>query len=78
MVNVNRPGLPKAYWVKPGSVLGCSMTRRLSEWRDDPDGETPFAVARLDGDPVVFAGIWENWHSPEGDVLHTFSTHHRR
>ena len=26
------------------------------EWRDDPDGKTPFAVARIDGDPVVFGG----------------------
>jgi putative SOS response-associated peptidase YedK len=44
------------------------------EWRDDPDGKTPFAVARVDGDPVVFAGIWESWHSPDGEALHTFST----
>jgi putative SOS response-associated peptidase YedK len=44
------------------------------EWRDDPQGKTPFAVARLDGEPIVFAGIWEDWHSPEGDVLRTFST----
>ena len=28
------------------------------EWRDDPDGKTPFAVARNDRDPVVFGGIW--------------------
>jgi putative SOS response-associated peptidase YedK len=26
------------------------------EWRDDPDGKTPFAVARIDGDPVAFGG----------------------
>jgi putative SOS response-associated peptidase YedK len=26
------------------------------EWRDDPDGNPPFAVARIDGDPVVFGG----------------------
>jgi putative SOS response-associated peptidase YedK len=44
------------------------------EWRDDPDGKTPFAVARVDGDPVAFAGIWETWHSPEGERLETFST----
>jgi putative SOS response-associated peptidase YedK len=44
------------------------------EWRDDPDGKVPFAVARVDGGPVVFAGIWESWRSPDGEVLHTFST----
>jgi putative SOS response-associated peptidase YedK len=45
------------------------------EWRDDPDGgKTPFAVARVDGDPVAFAGIWEEWQSPEGETLRTFAT----
>jgi putative SOS response-associated peptidase YedK len=34
------------------------------EWRDDPDGKTPFAVACVDGDPVAFGGIWEMWKSP--------------
>jgi putative SOS response-associated peptidase YedK len=34
----------------------------------------PFAVARADGDPVVFAGLWEVRRSPESDVLHIFST----
>ena len=44
------------------------------EWRDDPDGKTPFAVARIDGDPVAFAGIWEKWRSPENEELQTFAT----
>jgi len=44
------------------------------EWRDDPDGKTPFAVARSDGEPVVFGGIWEEWRSPEGEKLQTFAT----
>jgi putative SOS response-associated peptidase YedK len=44
------------------------------EWRDDPDGKTPFAVERVDGDPVAFGGIWEAWRSPEGERLQTFAT----
>jgi putative SOS response-associated peptidase YedK len=44
------------------------------EWRDDPDGKTPFAVARVDGEPVAFGGIWETWRSPEGERLQTFAT----
>ena len=44
------------------------------EWRDDPEGKTPFAVARVDGDPVAFAGIWEAWKSPDGERLRTFAT----
>jgi len=31
-------------------------------------------VARVDGDPAAFGGIWETWHSPEGERLHTFAT----
>ena len=42
------------------------------EWRDDPDGKTPFAVARVDGDP--FGGISEEWGSPESKRLQTFAT----
>jgi putative SOS response-associated peptidase YedK len=44
------------------------------EWRDDPGGKTPFAVGRVDGDPVAFGGIWETWRSPEGEMLQTFAT----
>jgi putative SOS response-associated peptidase YedK len=44
------------------------------EWRDDPDGKTPFAVARVDGDPVAFAGIWDLWRSSDGERLQTFAT----
>jgi putative SOS response-associated peptidase YedK len=44
------------------------------EWRTDPDRKVPFAVARRDGDPVVFAGMWEKWVSPEGEELLTFAT----
>jgi putative SOS response-associated peptidase YedK len=44
------------------------------EWRDDPDGKTPFAVARVDGEPVAFGGVWEEWRSPEGEKLQTFAT----
>ena len=44
------------------------------EWRDDPEGKTPFAVARVDSEPVAFAGIWEEWRSAEGEKLSTFAT----
>jgi putative SOS response-associated peptidase YedK len=44
------------------------------EWRDDPEGKAPFAVGRLDGDPVAFGGIWEAWIAPDGETLQTFST----
>jgi putative SOS response-associated peptidase YedK len=36
-------------------------------------GKTPYAIARADGDPMAFAGIWEGWRSPEGEILRTFA-----
>jgi putative SOS response-associated peptidase YedK len=44
------------------------------EWRDDPDGKVPFAVAPVDGDPVAFAGIWDTWRATDGGRLQTFAT----
>lgn len=48
------------------------------EWRPDPvaaqtrpgrqptrGGSDPFAVRRLDGEPMAFAGLWAVWHDPE-------------
>jgi putative SOS response-associated peptidase YedK len=44
------------------------------EWRDDSDGKTPSAVARIDGEPVAFGGIWESWKSTDGELLQAFAT----
>ena len=44
------------------------------EWRHDPSGKTPFAIARRDDEPVALGGMWEEWRSPEGETLRTFAT----
>lgn len=31
------------------------------EWRAMPDGKQPYAIARKDGAPLAFAGVWEGW-----------------
>ena len=33
------------------------------EWRHDPSGKTPFAIARADSEPVALGGMWETWRS---------------
>ena len=43
------------------------------EWQANPYGKIPHAIARVDGDPMAFAGIWEGWRSPEGDILRSFA-----
>ena len=43
------------------------------EWRAMQDGKQPYAIARRDGTPLAFAGLWEGRRSPEGDVVRSFA-----
>jgi putative SOS response-associated peptidase YedK len=43
------------------------------EWKSDGPVKQPYAVARRDGQPMAFAGLWEGWRGPAGDVLRTFT-----
>ena len=43
------------------------------EWRTQQDGKQPFAIARQDGQPMAFAGLWEGWRSPDGEALRTYA-----
>jgi putative SOS response-associated peptidase YedK len=43
------------------------------EWQATPSGKIPHAIARADGDPMAFAGIWEGWRAPDGGILRSFA-----
>ncbi len=43
------------------------------EWKALPDGKQPYAIARVDGAPLAFAGLWESWRDPAGEILRTFT-----
>ena len=43
------------------------------EWRTMPDGKQPYAIARRDGAPLAFAGLWEGWRSLDGEGIRTFA-----
>jgi putative SOS response-associated peptidase YedK len=43
------------------------------EWRTLPDGKQPYAIARLDGTPLAFAGVWEGWRASDGETLLTYA-----
>jgi putative SOS response-associated peptidase YedK len=43
------------------------------EWKTLPSGKQPYAIARRDGAPLAFAGLWEIWRGPDGEVLRTFA-----
>ncbi len=41
------------------------------EWRSEPQGraKTPMYIRMKSGQPFAFAGLWESWQSPHGDLL---------
>ncbi len=41
------------------------------EWQRNPDDrtKTPMHIALKSGTPFAFAGLWESWHSPEGQHI---------
>ena len=43
------------------------------EWKAEPDGKQPYAIARRDGQPMAMAGLWEGWRGPDGAVLRSFA-----
>jgi putative SOS response-associated peptidase YedK len=43
------------------------------EWKAMADGKQPYAIARTDGTPLAFAGLWESWRDPAGETIRTFT-----
>lgn len=41
------------------------------EWTSTPSGKSPHYVTMRDGSPLPFAGVWDSWRTPGGDVLET-------
>ncbi len=41
------------------------------EWKKQENGKTPHYISMADGRPIAMAGLWEEWNSPEGELLHT-------
>ena len=43
------------------------------EWQAVDGAKLPWAIARADGAPLVFAGLWEGWRGADGTVMRTFT-----
>ena len=39
------------------------------EWQRRDGKKQPFLFRRKDGRPFAFAGLWEHWESPEGELV---------
>lgn len=43
------------------------------EWSKTGSTKTPHYITLKDGSPLSFAGIWEAWNSPAGEIVESFS-----
>ncbi len=44
------------------------------EWEETAPGvKQPWAIARVDGQPLVFAGLWEGWRGGDGTIIRSFA-----
>jgi putative SOS response-associated peptidase YedK len=43
------------------------------EWQVNGKAKQPFAVALADSAPMILAGLWEGWRSPDGEILRSFT-----
>jgi len=43
------------------------------EWTVIEGGKQAYAVARQDGQPMAFAGVWEGFRSPDGGIIRSFA-----
>jgi putative SOS response-associated peptidase YedK len=60
-----RDALPRRRCLVPADVF--------YEWQATEAGKQPYAIARTDGQPMAFAGLWEGWRGADGTVLRTFT-----
>lgn len=76
-----RPINARAETVGTSGMFRNALTKRrclvpasaFYEWKAADGGRQPYAIAREDGEPMTFAGIWEGWRGPEGSVLRSFA-----
>ncbi len=41
------------------------------EWKKEAGGKTPMYFTLKDKEPFAFAGLWDTWHSPNGEQIRT-------
>jgi putative SOS response-associated peptidase YedK len=79
--SVRQPINARAETLATSSMFRDALERRrclvpadvFYEWQAVDGAKLPFAVARADGDPMVFAGLWEGWRGTDGTVIRSFT-----
>lgn len=71
MINARAETLPE----KPSYRTALRRRRCLIpsdgfyEWQLEGKGKQPMYIHRKDGELFAFAGLWDEWHSPEGETV---------
>ncbi len=47
------------------------VTDGYYEWQKQGKTKQPYYIRMVDERPFAFAGLWESWHPPQGDVVET-------
>lgn len=79
--SVRQPINARAETVATAPMFRDAMARRhcivpadvFYEWQATEQGKLPFAIARADGAPMAFAGLWEGWRGADGSVIRSFT-----
>jgi putative SOS response-associated peptidase YedK len=79
-VHARRPINARAETVATSGMFRSAFSKRrclvpadaFYEWNVVGAGKQPYAVARQDGQPLAFAGLWEGFKWPDGTILRTF------
>lgn len=43
------------------------------EWRKEGKDKIPMRITLKDGSPFAFAGLWETWKNPQGELIRSFT-----
>jgi putative SOS response-associated peptidase YedK len=75
MINARAETLPeKPSFRTPLQKRRCLvLADGFYEWKKTEQGKTPLRIGLKTGEPFAFAGLWETWKQPSGDLLRTFT-----
>ena len=62
---VEKPSFRKAFQSRRCLILADGFY----EWKRDGKGKVPMRIVIKSGDPFGFAGLWETWKSPDGQLV---------
>jgi putative SOS response-associated peptidase YedK len=68
-----RPGFRDAFARGRRCLVPADGFYEWRPWAGPKAPKQPYTVARRSGEPMAFAGLWEGWRSPEGEILRTFT-----